>query len=333
MTALLTIIIGIRCPIGEPERWENLQTTLLSLHRQSVARDKYRIIVVEEDRSAHLPKECRDLADSIHFVQSHLPYNRGHVFNVGAAEARQNGDPLLCLLDADLIVPSTFVERCISGIGSRQVVLPFAGIVYLSLEASHVMATKVAQGSALTLEDCEVDVERAPKRKNAGVGGSLCITAKQYNALDGYDDRFVGWGCEDSDFFFRLERETRESIKRLPLLLLHLWHKEAERGESYENNKRLLEDKQTVAWRMDKAAERAIEAGKVADAAAAATEPGEDPPAPSGKVLFVAPDSQSDFTGEIGGWEFKRGECLVPRNQAPAAARILSRYHGCRMIS
>jgi hypothetical protein len=49
----------------------------------------------------------------------------------------------------------------------------------------------------------------------AMVGGALLITAEQFKKMNGYSNFYWGWGQEDDDFFFRLER-TFGRIDRAP---------------------------------------------------------------------------------------------------------------------
>lgn len=61
-------------------------------------------------------------------------------------------------------------------------------------------------------------------------------------AVNGFDERFVGWGREDSDFVVRL---TNAGVRRRKLkfggIVYHLWHEEQPRDALRENDRRLAE--------------------------------------------------------------------------------------------
>lgn len=59
-------------------------------------------------------------------------------------------------------------------------------------------------------------------------------------AVNGFDERFQGWGHEDADLAVRLIRNgTRHLDGRWAIPVLHLWHPEFDRGRERENRERL----------------------------------------------------------------------------------------------
>ena len=60
--------------------------------------------------------------------------------------------------------------------------------------------------------------------------------------VNGFDERYSGWGLEDSDIVIRLlHAGVRHKSARLATPVFHLWHRENERGRLAENRKRLDE--------------------------------------------------------------------------------------------
>ncbi len=53
--------------------------------------------------------------------------------------------------------------------------------------------------------------------------GSICMTKKSYEAVNGYDERFIGWGYEDTAFREACSVLLTESV-RLPGHVVHMWH-------------------------------------------------------------------------------------------------------------
>lgn len=53
-------------------------------------------------------------------------------------------------------------------------------------------------------------------------GGLLCLTHAAWDAVEGFDETFIGWGYEDSAMTMALMRES--TWDRLPGQAWHLWH-------------------------------------------------------------------------------------------------------------
>ncbi len=69
---------------------------------------------------------------------------------------------------------------------------------------------------------------------------NLGVWKQDFIAVNGFDERYEGWGYEDSDFVIRLIRSGiyRKSGK-FALPVFHLWHAEQDRSLEHENLARL----------------------------------------------------------------------------------------------
>lgn len=66
------------------------------------------------------------------------------------------------------------------------------------------------------------------------------VMRQEFEAVNGFDEAFTGWGFEDSDFAIRLIRAgTRIKDGRFAVPVLHLWHKENDRSKQQENRAKL----------------------------------------------------------------------------------------------
>ena len=71
---------------------------------------------------------------------------------------------------------------------------------------------------------------RYPKGCNFG------IWRDDFFAINGYDEKFSGWGHEDADLFVRLlHNQVKIKNGRFALPVLHLWHKESSRINDSKN--------------------------------------------------------------------------------------------------
>lgn len=228
----LAIIVGIRAPEGEPWRETNAMECLRALNDQSAPRDRYKIVLVEEDSQQRVSEELKAIVDQYVFLPSDTLYNRSRVLNHGCSVAGLREDDILCLMDADLLVDVDFVKRCISKMrGDTQAVLPYEKVKYMNADA-----TVVAQKDRR--ERQELDAGDFTGLTSVSHGGSLWIRAGLYSQLGGHDERFVGWGCEDSDFWWRLQ-DAIVKVHRVKGVMLHMWHPEVERGDAHVRNRRL----------------------------------------------------------------------------------------------
>lgn len=70
-------------------------------------------------------------------------------------------------------------------------------------------------------------------------GGLLVVSRRAFEAVGGFDERFVGWGHEDSALGIALVRHA--SWERIPGNAYHLWHPPAStRTPEYRRNRMLL---------------------------------------------------------------------------------------------
>ena len=56
-------------------------------------------------------------------------------------------------------------------------------------------------------------------------GNNISLWRSDYERVNGFDEQYVGWGFEDRDLQYRLERiGVRASSVLLRTALVHLWH-------------------------------------------------------------------------------------------------------------
>ncbi len=82
--------------------------------------------------------------------------------------------------------------------------------------------------------------DRAPRAWEGAKTCNLGIWREDFLAVNGLDERYTGWGYEDSDLVIRLIRHgVRRRDGRLGTTVLHLWHQEHERDGTEANLARL----------------------------------------------------------------------------------------------
>lgn len=82
--------------------------------------------------------------------------------------------------------------------------------------------------------------DRAPRAWEGAKTCNLGIWRSDFLAVNGLDERYTGWGYEDSDLVIRLIRHgVSRRDGRLGTTVLHLWHQERERVGTEQNLARL----------------------------------------------------------------------------------------------
>lgn len=117
--------------------------------------------------------------------QDEKPWNKGLLYNIGAKQAIVDKFPCLILHDIDL--------------------LPLdSGNLYSCLhEPRHMSAS--------------IDKFRFVLTYDYLVGGALAIRSDQYIAVNGFSNKFEGWGGEDDDFAGRLKAKNLKVVRSVPL--------------------------------------------------------------------------------------------------------------------
>jgi hypothetical protein len=236
----LTVVIHVRARPSEPERARNVMACLRSLCMQDVERHRYRIVAVEQDFEPRLRHLLAPFVDDYVFAHSPGAYNRARSLNIGARFATR--DSGVCLMDADLLVPSSFLRQGLTVMRTGcQAFLPYEEVLYLD-EPSSRRAIEVRFDDPPT--DMLAEHYRGYLFRDV-CGGCLFVDPTLYWSIGGHDETFQGWGKEDEEFVARLSQST--VIGRLPNRLLHLNHPRSALDEWTVANSLYLERLSRVA--------------------------------------------------------------------------------------
>jgi hypothetical protein len=143
------------------------------------------------------------------------PFNRSAARN----EAARSAGPwdLAIIADADCFLRP---ENVAAGLALAQVtglaVMPFDRFTALTRGET----SRALRGRLTSLP------ERDPVEPAPAPGGCIIVPRPLWDEVGGYDERFVGWGYEDSAFYVRLGGAIR-----LPGRLWHLWHPPAREAD------------------------------------------------------------------------------------------------------
>jgi hypothetical protein len=213
------VVIPFRDRTAAGLRVRNLVACLAALSDQSADRQRYRVCVVESDERPRWRELISARADDYLFAPHDGLFNKSWAVNAGVRHARGQAD-LLCVLDADALVDRDFVGRNADrflrpGTGGF---LPFRDLFYLDAAATtYAVDTRCRSGQAVVGWDALRGflVHRAP---------GVCVWTRRdvFEAINGMDERFEGWGGEDIEFVLRLQLAT--AFHHFDDAMLHLHH-------------------------------------------------------------------------------------------------------------
>jgi predicted glycosyltransferase involved in capsule biosynthesis len=181
----------------------------------------------------------RKITDSkVYLVDSTRdPFSLAASRNACVKNAIKKRKRIVAICDADSIVEEESLRLAIQlARDNERVVFPFTNYLMMSKDFS----SKVLDGHPL------VDVEFDHNLDNS-VGGMCVSSVKAWDALGGQDERFYGWGFEDTAFRTYADR-LNKSFLRTGGNIYHLWHPVIWRqtDESYIHNKNLADRYESV---------------------------------------------------------------------------------------
>ncbi len=213
----LTVIIPISIVGNQRERLRNLKACLSALQSQDLERGRYSIVVVEQDSQSSLEEQSKQLADKYIFAKNQYAFNKSWAFNLGAATVRPRC--ALCLIDADVLPGPGFLRSGLEQIeNGARAVRPYAQITYLDPNTTERAIASRTAGADRPFCTEEFQGPSFPHSK----GGCLFVDAQLFFQIGGLDERFRGFGYEDTEFWDRVARHTE--IRKLSGTLLHMHH-------------------------------------------------------------------------------------------------------------
>jgi len=221
------------------QRPEHLRRSLLSLAMQRGVEGRFELVVSDDgsiDNTAEIVNDfARSVAFSVKFVtQEHDGFR--------AARARNNGvrastGRYLVFIDADCVVPPYHLEQHIR---ARRPGMARSGDSYRLDKATsdRIDHQSIISGTFLRFvprrERRRLTLRWLKDQFYGALGhrmsprllsGNLAVWRSDLECVNGFDESFVGWGCEDDD----LGRRLRQAGVRIASILnyaraLHLWH-------------------------------------------------------------------------------------------------------------
>lgn len=192
------------------ERLPLLLLTLASIANQEGV--GWECIVVEESFEREIQGNLPAWAKYRHLTTDtpEQPYNRSRTFNAGAALARGQ---LVVFHDNDMLVPTNYAAELFSRFVAGNQVINLKRFIFYLTQAH---TREISQVGRISMKSPDFVLQ------NLTGGGSLAVETNAYFSIGGFDERFVGWGGEDVEFWGRAQTLKVFNFGYLPII--HLWH-------------------------------------------------------------------------------------------------------------
>lgn len=146
------------------------------------------------------------------------PFHRGKARNAAHHVAETD---ILIIADADTVPDVTGVDLAVEMLLEEQApwVLPYGLDRYYNLSEDATLHILKHQPNEIREPSDAGDWEH----KLTSWAGCLVIPRAAWDAVGGYDERFIGWGYEDNAFQFALDT-VWGAHRRIDAYCCHLWH-------------------------------------------------------------------------------------------------------------
>jgi len=138
--------------------------------------------------------------------------------NRGVKKAKNN---VILITDIDVVFIKNVILKGIAKLKNHCAVLPFSVIYYLNKATTERILKEPPKW-----QFPEVILNHQRKRVRIGLkpNGMHLLTKEAWRKSGGYDERYTGWGSEDSAFLWSLVTMNEKEIYRVEAVAYHLWH-------------------------------------------------------------------------------------------------------------
>jgi hypothetical protein len=140
-------------------------------------------------------------------------FNVSEARNRGCLDAINDGVDILIVLDADTLPRKSVIEKAVR-------IAEETGALVMS--KGYVILTEDESVDILKGEECPTSFEA--KVFQSTQGGLWVMGAEVFKTINGWDERFIGWGYEDTALLVAYKKIYGKRARRIKSLLLSLWH-------------------------------------------------------------------------------------------------------------
>jgi glycosyltransferase involved in cell wall biosynthesis len=235
----LTTSPEISVIVSTYQRPEHLRRSLLSLALQRGVDKLFEVVVADDGSTDSTPEVVARYARTVSFpvrfvTHEHRGFHAARCRNNGVHASRAQ---YLIFFDGDCVFPA---DHLLQHLRARRKGMARTGDSYRLTEDSvrHIDDAAIASGRFVNhvprserrrlfwrwlREECYSAVGHPYKPKV--MAGNLAVWRTDFERINGFDEQFIGWGCEDDDLGQRLRQS---GIRIAPIFgftqAYHLWH-------------------------------------------------------------------------------------------------------------
>jgi glycosyltransferase involved in cell wall biosynthesis len=221
------------------ERPQHLERSLISLSLQQDVAGKFEVIVADDGSTDCTEQLVHEFARRVDFPLRWIthPHDGFRVALCRNDGARASTAPYLLFTDGDCLFPVDHVKKHLQA--RRRGVVRAGDCLRLSQEATDRIDAEAIETGAYRKWAFVADRRRLLQKRFKErcyelirhkfrpklTGWNIGIARQDFEAVNGFDESFVGWGCEDDDLAFRLRKAGRRIASALPYTHgYHMWH-------------------------------------------------------------------------------------------------------------
>jgi len=207
--------------------------------------DYFNLYVIEQgkENTEEVKEICELYNVSLHYIDlDNELFYKTKLLNTAINDIIK--DDIIMMSDADCIMPYIDYQNIIDNLENHSILFPFSRVNYLNEGHTRVYVNSGKLFSSFN----------QPLFINRYTGLINIFTRETFDKVGGFDESFIGWGCEDDAFVNKCKRIVNP-IKRLldfNIEILHLYHPNVNTNE-YLNTECFTWNKKTLATicRMD----------------------------------------------------------------------------------
>lgn len=215
------------------ERPQHLRRSLASIAAQDRVTGGFELVVCDDGSQDETAQLVTDFAADVGFpvnftTHPHTGFQPGRCRNDGA---RSSVAPYLVFCDGDCVLPPGHLAAHAAAAGRSTVLL--GEPCYLDeTQSRRVSEKEIRLGNLLAMVPRLVRLRSAIsawfhqcRRRRKLFSGFFSLWREDFERVNGFDEEFTGWGCEDDDLGLRLRRSGVESASIMASTQsFHLWH-------------------------------------------------------------------------------------------------------------
>ena len=169
-------------------------------------------------------------------------FNRARAVNRAAALAPEDTEVFI-IADTDVWVAPKAVRLAVETVVDYK--MPWTQTLKINQRKTSELLTIDPNKVELTQSSIRNFVEW---RGQGYFGGLIVVSKAAFEAVGGMDERFKGWGFEDTAFVYAMDEvvgRKRFNGDRLPYVMMHFWHEKqegAQRGQPIESSEKLFNE-------------------------------------------------------------------------------------------